>query len=101
MGIVLEENKATGSIVVVEISPDGTAAKAGVVSVGDQLVATSGVTYNKVTDYGGAQVKMGQEVVRLNALSESFKTVSAAIRSHPGHIPVTLEFQRCESSEEQ
>jgi hypothetical protein len=26
---------------------------------------------------------------------QSFKTVSAAIGSHPGHMEVTLEFQRC------
>jgi hypothetical protein len=26
---------------------------------------------------------------------QSFKTVSAAIGSHPGHMAVTLEFQRC------
>jgi hypothetical protein len=27
---------------------------------------------------------------------QSFKTVAAAIKSHPGHMEVTLEFQRCE-----
>jgi hypothetical protein len=27
--------------------------------------------------------------------SQSFKTVSAAIGSHPGHMEVKLEFQRC------
>ena len=37
---------------------------------GDQLVATSGVTYDKESDYGGATVKMGQKVVRLNVLCE-------------------------------
>lgn len=26
---------------------------------------------------------------------QSLKSVSAAIGSHPGHIPVTLEFQKC------
>ena len=26
---------------------------------------------------------------------QSFKTVSAAIGSHPGHMEVKLEFQRC------
>jgi hypothetical protein len=29
------------------------------------------------------------------AAAQSFKTVSAAIGSHPGHMAVTLEFQRC------
>lgn len=28
--------------------------------------------------------------------SQSFKAVSAAIGSHPGHMPVTLEFQKCD-----
>jgi hypothetical protein len=99
-------------------------------------VATSGVTYSKESDYGGAKVLMGQEVVRLNVMGQvcvasvpccmvccrrisgtltcsacgrgccvvvvilqphpqSFKTVSAAIGSHPGHMEVKLEFQRC------
>lgn len=63
---------------------------------GDQLIATSGVTYSKEADYGGAMVKMGQEVVRLNVLGQQFRTVSAAIGSIPGHMAVTLEFQRCQ-----
>ena len=42
------------------------------------------------------QVKSGQEVVRLNVRGESFKTVMAAIGSHPGHIDVKLELQKCE-----
>lgn len=124
---------------------------------GDQLIATSGVIYTKTSDYNGAQVKMGQQVVRMTVMGEvrggargsrptrhtmlwgpwvsvsvrlrsrppagscpqpplllcgmapqshvlwlscgcavqSFKTVSAAIGSHPGHMEVKLEFQRC------
>lgn len=93
MGIVLEEDK-TGSIYVVEVKPDGSAAAEGQVQVGDQLVATSGVVYKKELDYGGAKVKGGQEIIRLSVQGETFKTVSAAIGSHPGHIPVTLELQR-------
>jgi hypothetical protein len=34
-------------------------------------------------------------VVAAAAAAQSFKTVSAAIGSHPGHMAVTLEFQRC------
>lgn len=37
---------------------------------GDQLIATSGVTYSKTADYNGASVKMGQEVVRLQVQGE-------------------------------
>jgi hypothetical protein len=115
---------------------------------GDQLIATSGVVYNTLNDYGGVSVKGGQQVVRMTVQGEvgrrclpppasglgacrraaclparclhrrapaggrcraaadapapgtplapqPFKAVSAAIGSHPGHIPVTLEFQQC------
>lgn len=51
---------------------------------GDQLIATSGVTYNSSDTYGEVNVKKGQEVVRLRVQGETFKTVSAAIGSHPG-----------------
>lgn len=95
LGLVLEQNKDTGVITIVEIAPEGNAAKTGLVAVGDQLIATSGVVYNKESEYGGAKVKMGQEVVRMTVMGESFKTVSAAIGSHPGHMEVKLEFQRC------
>jgi hypothetical protein len=37
---------------------------------GDQLVATSGVVYNKVSDYGGVSVKGGQQVVRMTVQGE-------------------------------
>jgi hypothetical protein len=37
---------------------------------GDQLVATSGITYDRESEYNGAKVKMGQKVVRLNVLGE-------------------------------
>eukprot|EP00879_Flechtneria_rotunda_P010767 GHRR01011250.1.p1 GENE.GHRR01011250.1~~GHRR01011250.1.p1 ORF type:complete len:191 (+),score=35.41 GHRR01011250.1:62-634(+) len=95
LGLVLEQNKETGSITVVELHPEGNAAKTGLVSVGDQLIATSGITYSKEEDYNGAKVKMGQKVVRMTVLGQSFKTVSAAIGSHPGHMEVKLELQRC------
>lgn len=98
MGLVLEQDSKTGNIFVVEIKPDGSAARDGRLSVGDQLIATSGVVYTRESDYGGATVKGGQQVVRMLVLGETFKTVSAAIGSHPGHIPVTLEFQRCDPS---
>lgn len=37
---------------------------------GDQLIATSGVIYTKTSDYNGAQVKMGQQVVRMQVMGE-------------------------------
>jgi hypothetical protein len=103
---------------------------------GDQLIATSGVTYGRIDDYGGAAVRNQQQIVRMSVIGEvgcnspfasahhltiqhmasmrlrrhqrcalcdvasvrlqTMKTVSAAIGSHPGHIPVTLEFQKCD-----
>ncbi|WIA30540.1 hypothetical protein OEZ86_000623 [Tetradesmus obliquus] len=95
LGLVLEQNKSSGIITVAEISPEGGAARTGLVAVGDQLIATSGVTYSTEEEYGEVKVKKGQKVVRVNAIGQSFKTVSAAIGSHPGHMEVTLEFQRC------
>jgi hypothetical protein len=40
-------------------------------------------------------VRKGQEIVKLNCINESFKTVSAAIGTHPASIPVVMTFQRC------
>lgn len=37
---------------------------------GDQLIATSGVVFNKVTDYGGVSVKGGQQIVRMSVQNE-------------------------------
>lgn len=37
---------------------------------GDQLIATSGITYSKEEDYNGAKVKKGQQVVRLNVIGQ-------------------------------
>ena len=65
---------------------------------GDQLISTSGVTYTRTEDYAGVTVRKGQQVVTLNCLSESFKTVSAAIGSHPSGMAVRLTFQRCDPS---
>ncbi|GIL77024.1 hypothetical protein Vretifemale_6539, partial [Volvox reticuliferus] len=96
LGIVLEQDGKSGNIYVVEVKPEGSAARDGRVKVGDQLIATSGVIYTTESDYGGATVKGGQQVVRLRVQGEAFKTVSAAIGSHPGHMAVTLEFQRCD-----
>ncbi|GIL58643.1 hypothetical protein Vafri_13647 [Volvox africanus] len=96
LGIVLEQDVKSGNIYVVEIKRDGSAARDGRVKVGDQLIATSGVIYTTESDYGGATVKGGQQVVRLRVQGEAFKTVSAAIGSHPGHMAVTLDFQRCD-----
>jgi hypothetical protein len=37
---------------------------------GDQLIATSGIVYNKESEYGEVKVKMGQQVVRLKVMGE-------------------------------
>ncbi|KAG2431687.1 hypothetical protein HYH02_013264 [Chlamydomonas schloesseri] len=98
LGVVLEQDVKSGNIFVVEVKAGGSAALDGRVKVGDQLIATSGVIYTTESDYGGAMVKGGQQLVRLRVAGETFKTVSAAIGSHPGHMPVTLEFQRCDGT---
>lgn len=38
----------------------------------------------------------GEQIVRVMVRNESFDTIMAAIGSHPGNIPVVLEFQQCE-----
>ncbi|KAG2439932.1 hypothetical protein HXX76_004051 [Chlamydomonas incerta] len=98
LGVVLEQDVKSGNIFVVELKAGGSAALDGRIKVGDQLLATSGVIYTSESDYGGAMVKGGQQLVRLRVQGETFKTVSAAIGSHPGHIPVTMEFQRCDGT---
>ncbi len=50
IGLVLQENK-NGTITVAEIAPDGNAARTGMVRVGDQLIATSGLTYTTEQQY--------------------------------------------------
>lgn len=64
---------------------------------GDQLISTTGVTYNRTDDYLGVTVRKGQQVVTLSCASESLKTVSAAIGSHPAGMPVRLTLQKCEA----
>ena len=94
LGLVLEEKKE-GGIYVGEIVEDGNAAKTGLVNVGDELIATSGVVFNSTTDYGGVSVKSGEETVRLPVRTERFDTVMAAIASNPSQRTVALEFQKC------
>ncbi|GAQ80282.1 hypothetical protein KFL_000500350 [Klebsormidium nitens] len=95
LGIVLEEDKA-GNIFIAEVFPEGNAFKSGLVDVGDQLIAVSAVVYNTSERYGEVEVQKGQEKVRLSVRGESFKTVMAAIGSHPAYIKVDLEIQKCE-----
>ena len=94
LGIVLVEKK-DGNIVVEEVVEEGAAAKSGLVSPGDQLIATSAVVYNSEKDYGGVSVKSGEEEIRLAVRGESFDTVMAAISSVPSPRMVRLEFQKC------
>ena len=94
LGLVLEEKKE-GGIYVGEIVEDGNAAKTGLVNVGDELIATSGVVFNSTTDYGGVSVPRGEETVRMPVRTERFDTVMAAIASNPSQRTVALEFQKC------
>ena len=96
LGIVLEENNQ-GVITVAEIVPGSNADKADTpISVGDVLIATSGLSRTRESTYGETKVYSGEEIVRLSVRGESFDTVLAAIGSHPANMKVTLEFQRCE-----
>ena len=87
LGLVLEQNRASLDIFVVEVLPDGSAAKDGRIAVGDQLIATSAIVYQSEEDYGGVSVKKGMSMVRLLCKGESFDTgerpsgVRAAARS--------------------
>ena len=90
LGLVLEERR--GGVFVGEVASEGRCA--GEVQVGDELVQTSGVVYTNSEDYGGVQVKKGQEKVMMPTRGETFNTVMAAIGSHPGHETVVLEFLR-------
>ena len=94
LGLVLEEDK-TGKIFVAEILEDSNAARAGLINVGDQLLATSAMVFNSTQDYGGVSVKKGEETIRFATRGEDFKTVMAAIGTVPSQRPVTLEFQKC------
>ncbi|GBG85619.1 hypothetical protein CBR_g40347 [Chara braunii] len=94
LGLVLRDDPS-GNIWVDEVVPDGNAARTGLVDVGDQLIATSAVVYTMIEDYNGVKVRKGMEVVRLNVRGEKFDTVMAAIGTHPGHMKVTLELQKC------
>lgn len=93
-GLVFEQDKESLVITVAELTAEGAAERAGV-GIGDQLIATSGVTYGRTEEYGEVQVKKEQQRVRLSARGETLKTIGAAISSHPGNWEVTLEFQRC------
>ena len=79
-----------------EVAPDSNAARSGEVGVGDSLIATSGLTYTRTQEYQGNVVRGGEQMVRVMVRNNSWKTVMAAISSHPAHLKVTLEFQRCQ-----
>jgi hypothetical protein len=74
LGLVLEQNRTSGDIFVVEVLPDCSAAKDGRIAVGDQLIATSAIVYAKTEDYGGVSVKKGMQMVRLLVKGEKFDT---------------------------
>ncbi len=78
------------------ITPGGNADKTGQLTVGDQLISCSGVTYGRIEEYGGVKVRKDQSVVSINCTAQSFKAVRAAIGSHPGTMAVQLTFQRCD-----
>jgi len=95
LGLVLEEDRAAGTIIVADVLDGGNAAKVGGISTGDILIATTGYTRTTEQVYNDIVVRGGEQVVRLAARGERFETIMAAIGSHPAHIQVTLEFQRC------
>lgn len=95
VGLVLEE-KSNGDIKVAEIVPGGNADKTNQVSVGDMLIATSGLTRTTEQFYGDVAVRGGETMVRMLVRGQTFNTVMAAIGSHLAGMNVTLEFQRCE-----
>lgn len=73
----------------------GNSEKTGLVNVGDQLLAVSAVVFNKTNDYGGVQVKAGEETIKFMTRGEKFDTVMAAIGTNPSQRLVTLWFQKC------
>ena len=95
LGIVLEENKTTGTITVAEIVPGGSAEKDGTVGVGDILIATNGLVKTTSQTYGEVVVQGGEQIVRMPVRGEKFDTVLAAIGSIPGNQKVVLDFMRC------
>jgi hypothetical protein len=95
LGLVLEEDKSSGSIVVAEIIEGGAGERAGLIALGDALISTSGYTRTSEQVYGEIVVRGGEQMVRLAVRGESFDTVLAAIGSVPGAMQVELEFQRC------
>lgn len=95
LGLILEEDRDSGSIYVGEVVKDGNADRNGSISAGDILIATAGYTRTTEQTYGVTIVPGGERVVRLQVRGERFETVMAAISSHPASVPVTLEFQRC------
>lgn len=96
LGIVLAED-GKGGIFVASVTAGGKAAAEGSVSQGDQLLACSGCISTRESMYGEIAVRSGEKIIRINAQSEDFSTVMAAIRSHPAGKHVRLEFQRCQT----
>lgn len=96
LGLVLEEGNGGRGVYVVEIPAEGNAARlAPEINVGDELIATTGMTYTTEQDYGEIRVRGGETYVRVNVRNNDFKTVMAAIGSIKPPRPVTLEFQSC------
>lgn len=96
LGLVLEERKE-GGIIVAGLVENGNAAATGLVSVGDELISTSGFTRTgQELVYGEIVVRGGEKIIRLSVRGESFDVVMAAISSIPGNKKVDLEFQKCD-----
>ncbi|KAL4419627.1 hypothetical protein ABPG77_008568 [Micractinium sp. CCAP 211/92] len=97
LGLVLEEGQGGRGVYVAEIAAEGNAARlAPEISVGDELIATSGMVYTTEQEYQGNRVRGGETYVRLNVRNNDFKTVMAAIGSIKPPRLVVLEFQRCQ-----
>lgn len=99
LGMYLETDKQ-GNIFVAELIPGGAAEASGLINVGDRLLATSAIVFNSSMDYGGVNVKKGEEQIRFSTRGESFDTVMAAISTWPAPRKMKLEFQRCDVVDE-
>lgn len=57
LGFVLEQKSEGSGIFVAAITPGGSADKTRQLTVGDQLISCSGVTYGRLEEYGGVKVR--------------------------------------------
>ena len=78
-----------------EVSPTGSAAKDGRIQAGDELISVSALVFNRTEDYGGVDVRMGRQKIRLMCKGETLDAVVAAIGTHPASELVVCDIQKC------